>query len=103
MNNKIDQMDSIFHCKPLENYLPKLGFLVWKCAIWQPWLKVCAHKNSDFCVACHGTTGDTQIGLVLIWSLDQGCQMVCFQTKNTNLGKFWGVLGGKMLLYVMAI
>jgi hypothetical protein len=28
MNNKIDQMDSIFHCKPLENYLPKLGFLV---------------------------------------------------------------------------
>jgi hypothetical protein len=20
---------------------------------------------------------------------DQGCQMVCFQTKNPNLGKFW--------------
>jgi hypothetical protein len=23
----------------------------------------------------------------------QGCQMVCFQTKNPNLGKFWRVLG----------
>jgi hypothetical protein len=20
---------------------------------------------------------------------DQGCQMVCFQTKNPNLGEFW--------------
>jgi hypothetical protein len=24
--------------------------------------------------------------------LDQGCQMVYLQTKNTNLGKFWRVL-----------
>jgi hypothetical protein len=24
--------------------------------------------------------------------VDQGCQMVCFQTKNPNLGKFWRVL-----------
>jgi hypothetical protein len=22
---------------------------------------------------------------------EQGCQMVCFQTKNPNLGKFWRV------------
>jgi hypothetical protein len=22
----------------------------------------------------------------------QGCQMVCFQTKNPNLGKFWRAL-----------
>jgi hypothetical protein len=22
----------------------------------------------------------------------QGCQMVCFQTKNPNLGKFWKAL-----------
>jgi hypothetical protein len=29
--------------------------------------------------------------------------MVCFQTKNTNLDKFWRVLDGKMLLYFMAI
>jgi hypothetical protein len=27
----------------------------------------------------------------------QGCQMVCFQTKNPNLGKFWTVLDGKCL------
>jgi hypothetical protein len=24
-------------------------------------------------------------------SNSQGCQMVCFQTKNTNLGKFWSL------------
>jgi hypothetical protein len=29
----------------------------------------------------------------------QGCQMVCFQTKNSNLGKFWRALDGKMLIY----
>jgi hypothetical protein len=27
---------SIFHSKALQN-LPKLGFLVWKQTIWQPW------------------------------------------------------------------
>jgi hypothetical protein len=29
----------------------------------------------------------------------QGCQMVCFQTKNPNLGKFWRVFEWKMLVY----
>jgi hypothetical protein len=28
---------------------------------------------------------------------EQGCQMVCFQTKNPNLGKFWRVLDWKKL------
>jgi hypothetical protein len=32
-----------------------------------------------------------------------GCQMVRFQTKNTDLGKFWRVLRWKMLVYFMAI
>jgi hypothetical protein len=31
----------------------------------------------------------------------QGCQMVHFQTKNRNLGKFWRVLQRKMLVYVL--
>jgi hypothetical protein len=34
---------------------------------------------------------------------EQGCQMVCFQTKNPNLGKFWRVIDWKMLIYFMAI
>jgi hypothetical protein len=34
---------------------------------------------------------------------DQGCQMICFQTKNTNLGKSWSALDWKMLVYFMAI
>jgi hypothetical protein len=29
----------------------------------------------------------------------QGCQMVCFQTKNPNLGKFWRVLQWKVMVY----
>jgi hypothetical protein len=33
----------------------------------------------------------------------QGCQMVYFQTKNTNLGKFWRFLSWNILVYVMAI
>jgi hypothetical protein len=37
------QYTSIFHCKSLQNF-PKVGFLVWNCAIWQPW---CAWKGSS--------------------------------------------------------
>jgi hypothetical protein len=32
-----------------------------------------------------------------------GCQMVCFQTKNPNWGKFWRALDCKMLVYFVAI
>jgi hypothetical protein len=32
----------------------------------------------------------------------QGCQMVCFQTKNPNLGKFWKALDWKMFIHFMA-
>jgi hypothetical protein len=33
----------------------------------------------------------------------QGCQMVCFQTQNPNLGKFWKVLVRKILVYFRTI
>jgi hypothetical protein len=33
----------------------------------------------------------------------QGCQMVYFQTKNPDLGKFRGALGWKMLVHFMPI
>jgi hypothetical protein len=33
----------------------------------------------------------------------QGCQMVYFQTKSPNLGKFWRELQLKMLVYFMDI
>jgi hypothetical protein len=33
----------------------------------------------------------------------QGCQMVYFQTKNTNLGTLWRVLEWEMLLYFKII
>jgi hypothetical protein len=29
--------------------------------------------------------------------------MVCFQTKSPNLGKFWGALDWKILIYFMAV
>jgi hypothetical protein len=31
----------------------------------------------------------------------QGCQMVYFQTKKTNLGQYWRALEGTMLVYFM--
>jgi hypothetical protein len=34
---------------------------------------------------------------------NQGCQMVCFQTKNPKLGKNFGASDWKMLIYFMAI
>jgi hypothetical protein len=34
---------------------------------------------------------------------DQGCQIVCFQTNNPNLGKFFRVLLWKILVYFMTI
>jgi hypothetical protein len=33
----------------------------------------------------------------------QGCQMVSFQTKNPNVGKFWRALDWKLLIYFMAV
>jgi hypothetical protein len=35
--------------------------------------------------------------------ISQGFQMVCFQTKNPNLGKFWRVLLWNILVYFMTI
>jgi hypothetical protein len=35
--------------------------------------------------------------------LQHGCQIVYFQTKNPNLGKFWRVLQWKMFVYFMSI
>jgi hypothetical protein len=35
--------------------------------------------------------------------LVQGCQMVSFQTKNPNLGKFCMALDSKILIYFIAI
>jgi hypothetical protein len=36
-------------------------------------------------------------------SLCHGCQMVCFQTKNLNLGKFWRAVERKKLEYSRAV
>jgi hypothetical protein len=32
---------------------------------------------------------------------EQGCQIVSFQTKNPNLGKFWRALERKKLIYIL--
>jgi hypothetical protein len=34
----------------------------------------------------------TRTQVLLAGSMAQGCQMVCFQTMNPNLGKFWRAL-----------
>jgi hypothetical protein len=37
---------------------------------------------------------------IISFSVVQGCQMVCFQTKNPNWGKFWRALEWKMLVCI---
>jgi hypothetical protein len=44
-----------------------------------------------------------RIGKILFFIYLQGWQMVCFQTKHPNLGKFWRVLLWKILVYFMTI
>jgi hypothetical protein len=48
---------------------------------------------------------ELQISYLITSSLHtyQGCQMVYFQAKNPNLGKFWRALEWKMLVYCMNI
>jgi hypothetical protein len=41
--------------------------------------------------------------LFLRAAFDRSCQMVCFQTKNPNSGKFWRALDRKWLMYFMTI
>jgi hypothetical protein len=51
---------------------------------------------SDFILWDHSFREGAQASL-------QGCQMAYFQTKNSNLGKFWRSLQWTMLAYLMDI
>jgi hypothetical protein len=77
--------------KTLQN-LPKLGFLVWKQTIWQPW----SHHANKL------ESGAIQMNKISDSNLCQGCQIVYFRAKKFNSGKFWGVLQWRMLIYFMA-
>jgi hypothetical protein len=56
---------------------------------WQKFNQDCAEEKE-------------MVGVLCVLSV-QGCQMVCFQTKNPNLGKFRRSLDWKMFKYFMAI
>jgi hypothetical protein len=68
------------------------------------WLKLTRSYFSDwhpekidwFCLAFEPAKTLDYFGI-------QGCQMVCFQTKNPNLGQFWSALDWKIFIYFMAI
>jgi hypothetical protein len=53
-------------------------------------LKTAAPKN--VIIALKNTSAVLSVLSYLGEHSDQGCQMVCFQTKNPYLGKFWRVL-----------
>jgi hypothetical protein len=104
---KIDQMatkyTNIFHCK---TFLPKFIYPNWdfwfaKYTIWQPCLKP-GRRGFSWGWPKFGAE-KCFFSDPLISRMYQGCQMVCFQTKNPNLGKFWRALEWKMLLYFMII
>jgi hypothetical protein len=101
---KIDQMvikyTNIVHCKTLQN-LPKSGFFVWKCAIWQPWCST-EERRPEWSPRTSGKILVLSKLLQLFNSnenfhfyVDQGCQMVSFQTKIPNWVNFGGLYIGK--------
>jgi hypothetical protein len=67
----------------------------------------CIFRNPLFCLSMTVPTNLHKTSQKMMKRLkarsDQGCQMVYFQTKNTNLGKFWRVLKLKMLVYFIHI
>jgi hypothetical protein len=60
----------------------------------------------DFCAATTSWEFTFKYFLIIrtspsyVW---QGCQMVSFQTKNPNFGKFWKASEWKMFVYFMTI
>jgi hypothetical protein len=65
---------NIFHYKTLPN-LPKMGFLVWKYTIWQPWsmLLLDVFKLSVMYIKCalpHAFACGQDRGAIKTWSLD---------------------------------
>jgi hypothetical protein len=64
---------SIFHSKALQN-LPKLGFLVWKQTIWQPWIHGTSVRSL---FTWHG---------VFPWQVIAGCTVSYLQHSATQLG-----------------
>jgi hypothetical protein len=67
--------------------------------IWQPWPSIGKAAIDRFCAIVR-----IKIKTVFVEfrpKKEQGCQMVYFQTKTPNLGKFLRVLQWKMLVYFM--
>jgi hypothetical protein len=62
--------------------------------------RVCKKKKS---IRLSGPSFQINLRPIADVGREQGCQMVCFQTKNPNLGKFWRALGWKIFMYFMAI
>jgi hypothetical protein len=56
------------------------------------------HYAAQMCGPNSDLGNDTRLGLTGERPQDQGCQMVCFQTKNSNLGKFSRALDWKKYL-----
>jgi hypothetical protein len=64
-------------------------------------------KDSEAKVLHSGDGGQSRqrkrIRLNYFLGLKQNCQMVYFQTKKPNFGKFWRALDWEMLIYIMVI
>jgi hypothetical protein len=68
--------------------------------VWSPWLP--STTWSWKAMELYSLQGDRTGRIFTYWAVvyfgqfihrsSQGCQMVCFQTKNPNLGKFWSAL-----------
>jgi hypothetical protein len=56
-------------------------------------------KGNPFVVPMYWVRQENSHEVSVSYVTLQGCQMVCFQTQNPNLGKFWRALEWKMLVH----
>jgi hypothetical protein len=85
-----------FHSKALQN-LPKLGFLVWKQTIWQPWWTRCRctlfswifNYSSNIFLTVQNLRVASPVPLISVsWSLRRGCSQTGFGMKLRKLTVF---------------
>jgi hypothetical protein len=79
----------------------EIGALIYTAGSWGVLVNVARLNWTNLCEWLNVFT-NAGILLYTAWT-KQGCQMVCFQTKNHNLGKFWRDLDSQMSIYFMAI
>jgi hypothetical protein len=86
LNAKAEMMRNLSLTQQQPAWWKKLLNFVFNC--WRQ-----SDTRSGYCIAAASVSA----------LLNQGCQMVYFQTRNSSLGKIWMAIEWKMSVYIMVI